>query len=83
MFFVEAPTRPAPRARMGHDRGVIAQTLLVWLVAYLGLLAAVGFVLYVFRGFSDRPWSNRALLRGASAVAFVLATLMWIVVTVR
>jgi hypothetical protein len=58
---------------------VITDVLLRWLMAYLGLLAAVGFGLYVARGAWRRDWSNRTLLRASSLVAFVVATVFWLV----
>jgi len=64
---------------VGDDARVIGQVLLLWLIAYLGLLAAVGFVLYVIRGAARWDWSNSALLRTSSFVAFFLATLFWLV----
>jgi hypothetical protein len=57
---------------------VVTEALLLWLVAYAGLLAVAGFLLFVVRGFSGREWSNRALLRASSAVAFVLAAAVWL-----
>ena len=62
-----------------HHGPVIADVLLLWLMAYLGLLAAVGFVLYLVRSATDRPWSNRTLLRASSFIAFVVATGFWLV----
>ncbi|MGD8486814.1 MAG: hypothetical protein PVH07_09265 [Chloroflexota bacterium] len=60
--------------------GEVGQALLIWLVLYLGLLGAVGFGLYLVRAFSRRRWSNAALLRAASTIAFVLAVAGWLVV---
>jgi len=65
---------------MGHDERVISQALLLWLVVYAGLLASIGFVLYIARGFSGRQWSNRAMLRTSSGLAFVLSAAIWLVV---
>ena len=56
----------------------MTQALLLWLVLYVGLLAAIGFVLFVGRGFSGRQLSNVTLLRVASTLAFVLALAMWV-----
>ena len=56
----------------------MTEVLLVWLVLYAGLLAAVGFVLVLVRGFTGRPRSTVALLRTASTVAFVLALTLWL-----
>ena len=58
---------------------MIVDVLLRWLMAYVGLLAAVGFGLYVVRGAWRRDWSNRMLLRASSSVAFVSATVFWLV----
>ncbi len=60
----------------------MAQTLLLWLLAYLGLLAAVGFVLYLARESTGRRWTNRTLLRTSSLVAFGAATVFWLVLAV-
>jgi hypothetical protein len=54
------------------------QVLLLWLVAYTGILAACGFILVVARGFSGRAWSNGAILRTSSLTAFVLTTALWV-----
>ena len=56
----------------------MTEVLLVWLVLYAGLLAAVGFVLVIVRGFTGRPRTAVALLRTATTVAFVLALTLWI-----
>jgi hypothetical protein len=56
------------------------QTLLVWLVLYASLFAASGFVLMVARGFTQRRWSNRAVLRASSGFAFVAAAAIWLLV---
>lgn len=64
---------------MAHHGPVIADVLLRWLMAYLGLMAVVGFGLYVVRGAWRRDWSNRTLLRVSSLVAFVAATVFWLV----
>lgn len=58
------------------------QALLLWLVAYAGLLATCGFVLFVARGFTGRRWSNAAILRASSLVAFLLATGLWLLLAV-
>lgn len=56
----------------------MTEVLLVWLVLYVGLLAAVGFVLALARSLTGRPRSSVALLRTASTVAFVLALTLWV-----
>jgi hypothetical protein len=56
----------------------MTEVLLVWLVLYAGLLAAVGFVLVLGRSFTGRPRSTAALLRTASTIAFVLALTLWV-----
>jgi hypothetical protein len=61
-----------------HDDAEMVQALLIWLVMYAGLFAAVGFVLYVSRGYSSWPRSNASLLRLASTIAFVLALVIWL-----
>ena len=61
----------------------VAQALLIWFVLYAGLLGAVGFVLYVARGFTRRHYSNASLLRLASTVAFVLALVVWLLLLLR
>ena len=58
---------------------MITEVLLLWLVAYVGLLAAVGFVLFVLRGATRKRWTNLALLRASSFTAFVIATGFWLV----
>lgn len=60
----------------------MAEALLTWLVLYVGLLAAVGFVLFVARGFTGRPRSDVALLRIASTAAFVLALTLWVILLI-
>ena len=35
---------------------VVTHALLLWLVAYAGLFAITGFVLFVVRGFGGRDW---------------------------
>ena len=62
-----------------HHGPVIGDVLLLWLMAYLGLLAAAGFVLFLIRGAAERPWSNRTLLRASSFFAFVVATAFWLI----
>jgi hypothetical protein len=57
---------------------VITQALLVWIVVYAGLLGACGFLLYIARGFGGRSWSNVAILRASSILAFVLSTVLWV-----
>ena len=59
---------------------VVTQALWLWLVAYAGLLAVTGFLLFVIRGFGGRDWSNRAILRASSGIAFVLAVVFWLLV---
>lgn len=54
------------------------QALLLWLVAYAGILAACGFFLVVARGVGRRTWSNGAILRASSLTAFVLTTALWV-----
>ncbi len=61
----------------------IGQALLIWVVLYAGLLGAVGFVLYVARGFARQRYSNVTLLRLASIVAFVLALVVWLLLLLR
>ena len=56
----------------------IPEVLLVWVLLYACLLAAVGFLLVLVRGFTGRPRSTVALLRTASTVAFVLALTLWL-----
>jgi hypothetical protein len=56
----------------------MAEALLIWLVLYASLLALVGFVLVVARGLTGRPRSTAALLRSASAAAFLLALAAWV-----
>jgi hypothetical protein len=58
----------------------IANALLLWLVVYAGLLAIAGFTLFLVRGFSDRRWSNRAILRVSSGLAFVASAALWLAV---
>ena len=67
---------------IGHDDAVVTQALLIWLVTYVSFLALVGFVLFVARGFTDRQWSNAALLRAASILAFVGATVFWVLLVI-
>ncbi len=67
---------------MGHDVAVITQAILSWLVTYLSFFALFGFVLYVARSFSGRAWANSAILRSASLLAFVGATVLWVLVIV-
>ena len=57
----------------------MTEVLLLWLVLYVSLLAAVGFVLYLWRSATRRRLSDATLLRVASTVAFVLALTAWIV----
>ncbi len=57
---------------------MVAQALLIWLVTYVSLLALIGFLLYVGRSFGRQPWSDRALLRTASMLSFVGATVFWV-----
>ena len=61
---------------------MLTQALLLWLVLYAGLFGAVGFVLYVARGFTRRRYSNVTLLRTASMVAFMLALTVWVLILV-
>ena len=49
-----------------------------WLLLYVGLFALIGFVLLIVRTATDRGWSNRTLLRAASAVAFIGALVVWL-----
>ena len=66
-----------------RDHGaVVPQALLIWLVTYISLLAVVGFVLYVARGFAGRPLAAGAILRAASTLAFVGATVFWVVLII-
>ena len=57
---------------------MVAQALLLWLVVYVGLLAVAGFLLLLLRGSTDRRWSNRAILRLSSGLAFVVSAAVWI-----
>jgi len=59
---------------------MIAEALLLWLVAYAGLFAAAGFLLFIIRGLAGRQWSNRALLRTSSGIAFMLSVIFWLLV---
>jgi hypothetical protein len=64
-----------------HGRGIMdsmAEPLLIWLVLYTALLAAVGFVLMIGRAATGWPGSHAALLRTASMAAFVLALAVWL-----
>jgi hypothetical protein len=63
---------------MREHGAVVTQALLTWLVTYVSFLAVVGFILYVARGFSDRPWTNSAILRTSSSLAFVGAIVLWV-----
>jgi hypothetical protein len=63
---------------MREHGAVVTQALLIWLVTYVSFLAVVGFIVYVARGFGDRPWTNGAILRASSSLAFVGATVMWV-----
>jgi hypothetical protein len=66
-----------------RDHGaVVPQALLIWLVTYASLLAVIGFVLAVARGFSGRPLTDGAILRTASTLAFVGATVLWVVLVI-
>ncbi len=66
-----------------RDHGlVVPQALLIWLVTYVSLLAVIGFVLYVARGFAGRPLADGAILRAASTLAFVGATFFWVVLVI-
>ena len=56
----------------------ITEALLVWLVLYASLFAICGFTLVVLRGFAGRAWSNRAILRACSGVAFVGSVAIWL-----
>lgn len=71
------PTGRAPH-RPGHHGGM-AEPLLIWLVLYAALFAAVGFVLMIGRAATGRLRSNVVLLRTASLAAFVLALAVWLV----
>ena len=55
-------------------------SLLVWLVLYASLLAVSGFVIYVLRSFGQRDWSNRAVLRASSILAFGSSAAIWLLV---
>lgn len=59
---------------------MVVDALLLWLVVYVGILAAAGFILFVVRGFSGRHWSSWALLRTASTIAFASAFVLWLAV---
>jgi hypothetical protein len=67
---------------MRHSVGVVTQALLIWLVTYVSFLAVIGFVLYIARGFSGRRWSNSAILRTASFLAFAAATAFWVLLVI-
>lgn len=52
--------------------------LLGWLVLYASLFALSGFSLYVLRSFTQRGWSNRAIARGSSIIAFFASSAIWL-----
>ena len=57
---------------------MVTQALLTWLVTYVSFLAVIGFIVYVARGFGGRSWTNSAILRTSSALAFVGSTVLWV-----
>lgn len=61
---------------------MITRALLIWLVTYVSLFATFGFVLYVARSFVRRGWSNGAILRTVSQLAFVGATIFWVLLVI-
>ena len=61
---------------------MVTQALLMWLVIYVSFFALAGFVLYLAREFSGRPWANEAILRMASLVAFLGATAFWVLLVI-
>jgi hypothetical protein len=67
---------------MRHDEAVVTDALLIWLVTYVSFLASFGFVLFVARGFTGRAWANTSILRTASLLAFVGATVFWILLII-
>jgi len=67
---------------MREHGAVVTQALLIWLVTYVSLLALVGFLLYVARSFGGRGWSNGALLRMASTLSFIGATVLWVLIVI-
>ena len=68
---------------MVRDHGaVVPQALLIWLVTYTSLLAVIGFMLAVARGFTGRPLTDGAILRTASTLAFAGATVFWVVLVI-
>ena len=67
---------------MRHDGLVVTEALLIWLVTYVSLLALLGFVLYVTRSFAGRTWADSAILRSASLLAFVGATIFWVLLVI-
>jgi hypothetical protein len=67
---------------MRHDGGVVTQALLMWLVIYVSFFAVAGFVLYLARAFSGRPWGNGVILRMGSLVAFLGATAFWVLLVI-
>lgn len=73
---IQAEGTPA----LGDDVRVVTEALLLWLVVYAGLLAVAGFFILVVRGFSGRSWTNRAVLRASSAIAFVASAAFWLFV---
>jgi hypothetical protein len=67
---------------MRHDGVVVTQALLIWLVTYASFLALFGFLFYVARGFGGRAWRNRTIVRTASLLAFVAATVFWVLLVI-
>ncbi len=67
---------------MRHDGPVVTEALLIWLVTYISFLAVFGFVFYVARSFSGRRWPNSTILRRASVLSFVGATVFWVLAVI-
>jgi hypothetical protein len=65
-----------------HDGLVVTEALLIWLVTYVSFLAVFGFVFFVARDFSGRRWPDSTILRRASLLAFVGATVFWVLVVI-
>ena len=59
---------------------MVQQALLIWLLLYIVLFAIGGFAGVVLRGFLEREWSNRTVLRASSGLAFVGAFAIWVLI---